>query len=123
MNLHQAVRGCIAAVNPEITAVLIQSAGSKSNADFTRTPTTARPLQVQIQAQAISLDDLKLIDNLDMEGVHNTVYLNGRVDGVVRILAKGGDLLKYSGQTWLVVAVPELWPDWCHLVVTLQDGK
>lgn len=123
MNLHDMVRGAIGTVNPEIQAVLIQSAGWVTNPDFTRTPVTARPLLVKIQAQAISADDLQLIDNLDSDGIHNTVYINGRLDGVVRILAKGGDILKYSGQTWLVVAVPELWPDWCHVVVTLQDGK
>jgi len=38
----------------------------------------------------------------------------------VRPLAKGGDLLDFGGQTWLVTAVLETWPDWCKVGVTLQ---
>lgn len=123
MNLHQMARGAIGTVNPEIDAVLLQSLGSTTNADFTRTPLTGKPQLIRIQAQAIDADDLRQFDELDIAGIHNSVYTNGRIDGVVRILAKGGDILKYSGQTWLVVGVPELWPDWCRLIVTLQDGK
>jgi hypothetical protein len=45
------------------------------------------------------------------------------VDGLVRVINKGGDLITLpDGSIWLVAQVLEQFPDWVSAAITLQDG-
>ena len=51
-------------------------------------------------------------------------YFWGEVDGLVRAVAKGGDLIvRADGSVWKTVFVFEQWPDWCAICILLQDGQ
>jgi hypothetical protein len=123
VNLHGIVSGAIGSVNPFVRAELMRSAGYTTNPDGSRTPTYVTIHNGPVQVQALSTDDLKQIEGLNIQGAKNGVYLNGTWNGVVRSLRQGGDLLKFGGQTWLVVTVLENWPDWSKLAVVLQGDK
>ncbi len=112
MNLHQIVRGPISAVNPDITGRLYASAGSTTTASGKRVPRFTRYDDVTMQVQPLSLDDvgkLQHVDGLNIEGVLRAVYLNGTAKGVDRVEAKGGDILYFRREYWLVVGVLEPW--------------
>lgn len=119
MNLHGIVSGAVGAVNPFIEAQVYRSTGYTS-VDFKQTPAYAAPVPLLIQKQELSFKDLQHVDGLNLQGVFCSVYLNGAIYGVDRGTAKGGDKFLFDGQTWLVVAVPEQWPDWCRVILCLQ---
>lgn len=123
MNLHAIASGAIGAVNPQVSIVVLQSIGYTTNPDSTRTPTYAPPVTICAQVQELTSTDLRKLDGLNLQGEHRAVYLNGAVAGIVRSAGKGGDLMKFFGQTWLVTQIMETWPNWCKCVVTLQDGS
>jgi hypothetical protein len=130
LNLHGLVRGAIGAVNPDVTGQWLVSTGYTQDASYAQVPAYADPLDVQMQVQPMTGKDLSHPSMLNVQGVKRSVYLYGNGQGVVRVDAKGGDLLKFpqvqGGQvyTWLVVAVLETWtPDaagWCKVGVVLQ---
>ena len=123
MNLHQMAAGYIGMVNPFTRADLLRSTGYTTNPDGTRTPTYDVIHNGMVQVQALSTDDLKQIEGLNIQGAKKGVYLNGNWNGVVRANRQGGDILKFNGQTWLAVTVLENWPDWTKLAVVLQEDK
>lgn len=130
MNLHGIVRGAINSVNPDKKAQYLASTGSTSQADYSRVPTYAPPVTVTIQIQPLGRDELKHLDALNMQGVFRTIYLFGNEQGIVRVLAQGGDLLQFAPfagqavQTWKVVFVDGPWDvdqgGWTKLVCQLQ---
>jgi hypothetical protein len=80
-------------------------------------------LTVPGQVQSMTFSDLHQVDSLNLQGIKRAIYLNGRIDGLVRKDNKGGDLItRPNGEIWLVVLVLEYWPDWCKVAVTLQNG-
>lgn len=121
MNLHAVVSGAIGVVNPFISAQLYQSTGYTIAADGTQIPTYAAPVRAAIQVQALSSDELKQVEGLGVQGNKQAVYLNGNWNGLVRPDRRGGDLLKFGDQTYLVITVLENWPDWTKLAVVLQN--
>lgn len=122
MNLHGIVSGIISTVNPMITATLEQSTGYTTNDDGTQVPSYAAPVRASVQVQALSSDELRLVEGLNQQGNKQAVYLNGNWQGLVRPDRRGGDLLKINGDTYLVLTVLENWPDWTKLAVVLQNG-
>jgi hypothetical protein len=130
MNLHSIVRGAITSVNPDITAQYRASTGPTSNADFSRTPSFAAAVPVRVQVQPLSRAGLRLVEKQNLQGVFRTVFLYGNPQGIVRVLAQGGDLLQFPpfrgqvSQTWKVVDVNGPWNvengGWTELVVCLQ---
>jgi len=120
MDLHNIVSGAIGTINPFISAEVYQSSGYTTAGDGSRTPTYAAAVDLQIQKQELSFKELKQIEGLNLQGIFCTVYLEGQIFGVDRGTAKGGDKFVFNSQTWLVVAVPEQWPDWCKVILCLQ---
>lgn len=120
MNLHGIVSGAVGAVNPPISAQVSQASGYTTSASGKQVPTYAAPAPVAIQKQELSFKDLQHVDGLNIQGELCSVYLNGQIYGVDRGTARGGDKFVFNGQTWLVVAVPEQWPDWCRVILCLQ---
>lgn len=123
LNLHSIVSPAIGAVNPLISATILQSSGFTNNPDGSRTPKYAAPVAMYIQVQALTSGELQRLDGLNLQGVMKAVYLSGRWHGAVRVGQQGGDLLKFQGQTWLAIQVLENWRSWTRLAVVLQSGS
>ena len=75
------------------------------------------------QIQALDNDDLKHLDGLNIQGTLRAIYLRGSLAGVVRPNSKGGDLVTFSGQVWLVVKVIESWPNWTKACIVYQGEE
>lgn len=120
MNLHGIAGPIIAAVNPMILATIKYSDGYEPGPGLTQVPKYRVVPDVQAQVQPLSAGDLKHLEAQNIQGVQRSVYLYGDIQGVVRPAEKGGDLLIFGGQVWLVTVVFETWPDWCKVGVTLQ---
>ncbi len=123
MNLNAIAGSVIAAVNPPTPLCILISNGNSANADFTRNPSYKPPIMRMGQVQPLSTGDIRHIDGLGLEGVHRAIYINGKVDGLVRVENKGGDLIIADGKVWLVTEVSENWGNgqWVKALVTLQD--
>lgn len=120
MNLHGVAGPIIASVNPMILATIKYSDGYESGPGLKQAPKYRVVPDVQAQVQPLSAGDLKHLEAQNIQGVQRSVYLYGDIQGVVRPAEKGGDLLIFDNQVWLVTAVFETWPDWCKVGVTLQ---
>lgn len=121
MNLHSIASGLIGAVNPFITGTVTASTGYTTAGDGTQVPTYATPVTASIQVQELSTRELAHMDALNIQGNFRKVYLNGNWNGIIRPQGKGGDLMTFNGQNWLVVQVMEQWPDWTSVIVALQQ--
>jgi len=130
MDLHRIVRGAIGAVNPD------QSIGWRKyllaaapNSSGQSAPTYAPLKGLMGQVQPLPTDQLAHMDQLNIQGVLRQVYLRGAAATAVRVDGTGGDLLQFPEvrggplRVWLVVLVPEQWPDWCLAVVRLQNDS
>ncbi|MCG2596563.1 hypothetical protein [Achromobacter insuavis] len=120
MNLHGIAGPIIAAVNPMTLATIKYSDGYEIGPGRKQVPKYRVVPDVQAQVQPLSAGDLKHLEAQNIQGVQRSVYLYGDIQGVVRPAEKGGDLLVFGGQVWLVTVVFETWPDWCKVGVTLQ---
>lgn len=122
MNLHAIVSGVIGAVNPQRMITVWKSTGYTTADDGAQVPTyTIVPVMGQIQE--LTGKDIMRLAGLNIQGVTQKAYLSGDFEGVFRALGKGGDLLKFGGQTYLVTVVLERWPDWVCVGLTMQlDG-
>jgi hypothetical protein len=103
VNLHQAVSGVIARVNPMQAITVRRSTGFTQNADFTRTPTYSTTSMLG-QVQALTSAELSQVDGLNLQGEKLALYVNGNLAGVSRPDNTGGDLVTLpDGSVWLVL--------------------
>lgn len=121
MNLHQIVSGAIGRINPFVNAKLRRSLGYTTANDGTQVPNYAPDVTVSVQVQALSSDELKQIEGLNVQGNKQAIYLNGTWNGIVRPDRSGGDLIIVDNRIYLVITVLENWPDWTKLAVVLQN--
>ncbi len=124
MNLHGIVSGAIATVNPFTQVSVRQSLGSTTNPDGSRTPAYDDPYVASAQVQELTSRDLAQLDGLNVQMSQKAMYLNGAINGVIRVSRLGGDLITLEdGTVWLTTAVLEQWPDWVKVSVTLQNDS
>jgi hypothetical protein len=123
MNLHNLVRGTITAVNPDIPVTVVPSTGSTENAAGRIVPAYGAPVITSGQKQPVTGREIERFQQQNIQGVTCKMHLNGNYEGLFRVLGKGGDLLQFGGQTYLVASVMERWPDWCCLALTLQPTE
>lgn len=97
MNLHQIASAAIGAVNPLVPLSIRVSLGYATDSDFVRVPSYAPAVTVPGQVQALSYRDIQQVDSLNLQGIRRAIYVNGRVDGLVRVEGKGGDLVTVPG--------------------------
>jgi hypothetical protein len=77
-----------------------------------------------MQVQDLSNNDLKQIEGLNLQGTKRTIFVKGFINGLIRATNDGGDIVTLQdGTVWIVSIATESWPDWCKVVVTLQDGS
>lgn len=121
MNLHSIASGVISAVNPMVMGTVTKSLGHTMDAAGKAVLSWAAPYETQMQKQAVSQEDLKHLDMLNMQGVFTKIWLNGALYGVNRAAGDtGGDIINLGTEKWLVVNVMEVWPDWCSVICALQ---
>ena len=124
MNLHNLVVGAISAVNPQVWLQVWVSIGSVTNPDGIRVPAYAAPRKVLGQVQPVSYKDIEQLDGLNLNGTRKSIYINGHVDGLVRVDKKGGDLISLpNGDLYLVAMIAEGWDTagWTRCLCALQD--
>lgn len=128
MNLVGIVSSLVGGVNPLITANWLTSGESYTYLpDGTQVPTYKGGIQIPIQIQALTAQELSKLDGLNVQGVKRAVYIEGQAAGVIRCDTRGGDLLIFPdvpgglNKTWLAVLALETWPDWVKLAVVLQN--
>lgn len=128
MNLHAIASPFVAVVNPMVLVTVRISSGLTTAADGSRTPTYATSYQAQAQVQAMTSRDLRQVSGLNLQGTLVGIYLLGDIEGVVRPLVKGGDLITFpDGSVYLVTVALENWgatpaEQWSKLACTLQNG-
>lgn len=113
-------------VNPSVSCTVRRSCGSTIAADGTRTPAYEVFPGVVCQIQPMSNADIRRIGALNIQPNMKAIYMNGQVDGLVRVAMKGGDVITQPDNTvWLVTQSLEDWDQsgWCKVAVVLQNGK
>ncbi|MFW7716508.1 hypothetical protein ACOIFF_11010 [Klebsiella pneumoniae] len=120
MNLHSIVRNAISAVNPRVEAQIYRSIGPTKNPDYSTSPGFAPPVTMMVQKQALSQADIRHMDNMNIQGVLVSIWTDGNWCGINRDRQQGGDKFVIGNETWLVVAVPEVWPDWTRVIACQQ---
>jgi len=119
MNLRGIANGLTSRINPNVAGVFHVNTGFTTLPGGKRVP-SYNNVDVSVQFQELSSTDLKQIDAVNIQGILRSAYLNGNFNGVNRPEQKGGDILLVGNDKWLVVKVPELWPEWCRVIVNLQ---
>ncbi len=110
MNLHAIVSPYVSVVNPPLPVMIQVSTGSTTAADGTRIPAYASAYAAMAQVQAMSSRDLRQVSGLNLQGTMVGIYLFGDIEGIVRPLLKGGDLITFpDGSIYLVVVALENW--------------
>lgn len=128
MNLNAVAGPIVSTVNPLTPATVRFSSGSTTNPDGTQTPKyLAPPTPVAAQVQPMSYKDIQQTEHLNLQGMRVAIYLNGELDGLVRVNKKGGDLITIASGphrgVYLVAQVLEQWNDWVKVAATLQNGS
>lgn len=127
MNLRGMVNKFTQNTNPNTVVTWKQSNGYTTNAAGKREPLFIT-LTVPAQIQALSTTDLKHTNGLNIVTMMRSVYMYGNALAVTRTDQVGGDILLFpevpgtSDKAWLITTVVETWPDWCHVIVTLQKN-
>lgn len=120
MNLRSIANKATRAVNPNVSAQIYKSTGYTTADDGSVTPGYADPVTMQVQKQAVTQSDLLHLDNLNIQGQVVSIHTDGNWCGLNRKKGEGGDLFVIGDDTWLVVSVPEVWPDWTRVIACLQ---
>ena len=111
LNLHAIVHPMVTVIHPDETVTLYQAQG-QTNVAGKITPVYLPPQPILAQVQTASDAALYHADRVGQNDVTRNMYLFANSDtppaGVVRPMARGGDIIqRANGTWWLVVAVPE----------------
>lgn len=120
MDLRAIANSTIVVVNPNIIVTVLRSTGYSIGTGRKQEPSYDDPIEGPAQLQALDNDDLKQLEGLNIQGTIRAIYLRGSLAGVIRPDTKGGDLVQFGGQTWLVFKVLETWPLWTKAAIVLQ---
>jgi hypothetical protein len=120
IDLRSIANTAIQPINQDIMVDVWASTGYSIGPGLKQIPSYAAPLTLPAQIQALSNDELRQIDGLNISGVSKAIYIKGDLRGIVKPDSLGGDLVKWSGKTWLVVKVLESWPTWTKCVLIYQ---
>ncbi|MEG9476483.1 hypothetical protein QMO40_04630 [Mannheimia bovis] len=125
MNLRQIANRAITDVNPNIPAVLKLNVGMETD-DTGKRVAKFDEINVKIQPQSLSSNDLQMFDTLAQQGQLLNVYISGQIHALRRISQKDADKLIFKAfgeneeSEWLIKSVAESFPNWCKVVVWRQ---
>lgn len=122
MNLRAIANAATQSINPNTLVTVKVSSGYTIDSASRRQVPAYTTETGQANIQALDGKDLKQLDGLNIQGTIRAAYLYGNLAGVVRPDSKGGDLVEFSSQSWLVVKVLETWPDWCKVAIVYQGA-
>jgi hypothetical protein len=108
-------------VNPNISVTVQASTGYTTGPGLKQIPAYAIPVDGFAQVQALTEEDLRHLDGLNIQGATKSIILRGPLNAVVRANSQGGDLVIINTQQWLTVAVLEQWPLWTRAAIRLQS--
>ena len=117
MNIHGLAVGLVGLVNANRDIIHKKYNGLTQNDHFEQTPNYTE-VTIQAQIQALSSDQLKAVNHLNLQGELYSVITAAQLRGVSRVDQQGGDLLFFDGYNWLVVNVDETFTD--HTLATVQ---
>ena len=112
INLHAIAGPAAACLHPSEEAVLWQSAGQELERGRI-TPKYAAPLEVQVQIQSLSADELAQQEEASRTQLTRRAYLcvpKGGLTpaGIIRPLVRSGDILRRAdGTCWLITSLAE----------------
>ena len=113
LNIHAIARGCIAALQPEESALLVQSTGYENDLGVIELA-YAEAAHVYMQVQSFSNDELTNMEETSRTEILRKAYLFSETPaglvpaGIIRPLARNGDVLRRSdGTWWTVISVME----------------
>lgn len=121
MDLNKLASGAISAVNPMTMVRVYPSTGYDIGPGGRQVPRYGEHFDLFAQVQEFTSTDLRKLDGLNVQGARFSVFLQGQWNGAVRVAAKGGDLMRFRGQLWLVTAILTEYPEWTKCAVTLQN--
>lgn len=108
LNLHALVRPLITLVNPDVTVIILQSAGFEV-VDYEQRPIWRPAVKVQAQAQPVPDKTLQFLVQQRQNSIWHDFYLEGEWNGLRRAREQGGDLIYWEGFEWQVDQVLERW--------------
>jgi len=133
LNLHSTVRGAVNAVNADVTVAWLKSTGYSVTAAGKQVPQYQPAVNVKAQVQPPSGRDLRHLEFLNIQGTIRTVFMFSDPLAIVRVDAKGGDLLQFPQFTgapvdnWLIAHVDETWDvdsgGWSKVFAVLQTDR
>jgi hypothetical protein len=127
MNLRGIVAGYTGAVNPQVRGLVsVATSSAVIKSDGARVATYAPAVESMMQVQALTTKAIAHVDALNVAGSTHSIYITGRLQGLIRAENVGGDLIQlldgnYKGRTFYVEAVLEDWPDWTHVAASMQN--
>lgn len=132
MNVRGLANRATSRINPNLPASLKRSTGWATAATGKRANTYAGPVAITVQVQALTKEDVRHLDALNLSDCEIAVYASAQLHAIERTTGKGGDLLVFgSGSaipadlqdtTWLVTAILEGWvtAGWSRAALTRQ---
>lgn len=122
MYLRGVANRAIQAVRKDESVTIRASTGFTMGAGLKQVPSYAADLPALAQLQALTGDDLKQLEGLNVQGTLLSCYVDGMLKAVERPSGKGGDIVVRADSTlWLVVHVFENWGDWTRAAICLQS--
>ena len=122
MDIRTAANGGANAINGNIIVSVLRSTGYTIADGRRQVPSYAPAVTGPAQVQALDCSELRQLENLNIQGVIRGIYLRGALAGVIRPDSKGGDLVQFNSQNWLVVRVLETWPTWSKAAICYQGA-
>lgn len=132
MNLRGMANRLTQRVNPNLPAQFRKSDGYSTVASGKPEPFYRPAEKIVVQMQALSKEEIKHLDALNISNAETSIYADRQLSGVDRVTGSGGDLIEFDdsaklpigirGTTWLITAVLEGWlaNGWCKAAATRQ---
>lgn len=124
MNLREIANSAIQVINPDQTITWKRSTGWQI-VNYQQVP-TYEEIECLGNVQALSDEQLRHANDMNLSGVMRSVYLSQNAMGVSFRQIRGGDILTFrefkdvEPTKWKVVHSAETWDNWCHVICVQQ---
>lgn len=124
MNLREIANSAIQVINPDQSITWKRSTGWQI-VNYQQVP-TYEEIECLGNVQALSDEQLRHVNDLNISGVMRSVYLSKNAMGVSFRQIRGGDILTFrefedvEPTEWKVVNSAETWDNWCHVICVQQ---
>ena len=124
MNLREIANSAIQVINPDQTITWKRSTGWQI-VNYQQVP-TYEEIECLGNVQALSDEQLRHANDMNLSGVMRSVYLSQNAMGVSFRQIRGGDILTFrefqdiEPTEWKVAHSAETWDNWCHVICVQQ---